>query len=56
MTKTWCVGVKHYSNTKNIIEYKKKNPKNKKLKSSLKLLKVLVVFAIVINHKFLLSK
>ena len=31
MTKTWCVGCKHKSDTNNIIEYEKLNPKNKKL-------------------------
>ena len=31
MTKTWCVGGKHYSNTNNIIVYEKVNPRTKKL-------------------------
>ena len=31
MTKTWCVGGKHYSNTKNITQYEKVNTKTKKL-------------------------
>ena len=31
MTKTWCVGGKHYSNTDNISQYEKKNPRTKKL-------------------------
>ena len=31
MTKTWCVGGQHYSNTNNITEYEKINPKKKKL-------------------------
>ena len=31
MTKTWCVGGKDKSNTNNIIEYEKVNPKTKKL-------------------------
>ena len=31
MTKTWCVGGKHYSDTNNITEYEKRNPKTKKL-------------------------
>ena len=31
MTKTWYVGGKHYSNTNNITQYEKVNPKNKKL-------------------------
>ena len=31
MTKTWCVGGKHYSDTNNIIEYEEVNPKTKKL-------------------------
>ena len=31
MTKTWCIGGKHYSNTNNITEYEKVNPRNKKL-------------------------
>ena len=30
MTKIWCVGGKHYSNTNNIIEYEKRNPRTKK--------------------------
>ena len=29
MTKTWCVGGKHNSNTNNIIQYEKVNPKTK---------------------------
>ena len=31
MTKTWCVGGRHQSNTSNITQYEKKNPKTKKL-------------------------
>ena len=31
MTKTWCVGGKQYSDTNNITEYEKVNPRNKKL-------------------------
>ena len=31
MTKTWCVGGRHKSNTNNIIEYEKVNPRSKKL-------------------------
>ena len=31
MTKTWCVGGKLYSNTNNITQYERVNPKNKKL-------------------------
>ena len=31
MTKTWCVGGKHYSNTNNITQYEKINPRTKKL-------------------------
>ena len=31
MTKTWCVGGRHYSNTNKIIEYETMNPRNKKL-------------------------
>ena len=49
MTKTWCVGGRHYSNTNNISEYEKKNPKTK---NSLKYLKENVVFLVVINLKF----
>ena len=30
MTKTWCVGGRHKSDTKNIVEYEKVNPKTKK--------------------------
>ena len=36
MTKTWCVGGKHYSNTNNIIEYEKVNPRTKKLVTIIK--------------------
>ena len=31
MTKTWSVGGRHYSNTNNITEFEKGNPKTKKL-------------------------
>ena len=31
MTKSYCLGGRHYSNTNNIIEYEKVNPKTKKL-------------------------
>ena len=31
MTKTWCVGGKHYSNTNNTTQNEKRNPKTKKL-------------------------
>ena len=31
MRKTWCVGGKHYSNTNNISQYEKVNPRTKKL-------------------------
>ena len=31
MTKTWCVGGKHYSNTNNNTKYEKISPKTKKL-------------------------
>ena len=31
MTKTWCVGGRHMSNTNNIVEYEKGNPRTKKL-------------------------
>ena len=31
MTKTWCVGGRHMSNTDNIVEYEKVNPRTKKL-------------------------
>ena len=30
MTKTWCVGGKHYQNTDNISQYEKVNPDTKK--------------------------
>ena len=30
MTKTWCVGGKHFCNTDNISQYEKVNPKTKK--------------------------
>ena len=31
MTKTWCNGVRHYSNTSNITQYEKVNPKTIKI-------------------------
>ena len=31
MTKTWCLGGRHYSNTNKITEYEKVNTRNKKL-------------------------
>ena len=31
MTKTYCLGGRHYSNTKNIVEYEKVNHRTKKL-------------------------
>ena len=31
MTKTWCVGGRHKSNTNNIVVYEKVNPRTKKL-------------------------
>ena len=31
MTKTCCVGGRHYSNTNKIVEFEKVNPKTKKL-------------------------
>ena len=31
MTKTWCVGGCHYSNTNNLVEYENVNPRSKKL-------------------------
>ena len=31
MTKTWCVGGRHFSNTNNITQSEKVNPRNKKL-------------------------
>ena len=36
MTKTWCVGGKHYSNPDNISQYEKVNPKTKKLVTIIK--------------------
>ena len=36
MTKTWCVGGKHYSNTNNITQYEKVNPRTKKIVKSIK--------------------
>ena len=36
MTKTWCVGSRHYSNANNITQYEKINPKTKKLVEILK--------------------
>ena len=31
MTKTWCVGGQHYSNTNIVIQFEKVNPRTKKL-------------------------
>ena len=31
MTKTWCVGEKHMSNTSILVEYEKVYPRNRKL-------------------------
>ena len=36
MTKTWCVGGRHYANTSNITQYKKVNPNTKKLGKTIK--------------------
>ena len=36
MTKTWCVGGRHYSNTNNLVEYEKNNLKTKKLVNIIK--------------------
>ena len=53
MTKTWCVGGKVFSNTNKISQYEKETPR---LQNLLKLSKELVVLAVVLKHKFLLSK
>ena len=31
MTQTWCVGGRHYGNTKIITQFEKRNPKTKKI-------------------------
>ena len=31
MTKTWCLGGRHYSDTNNIIEHENRNPKTQKI-------------------------
>ena len=31
MTKTYCLGGRHYSNSNNLVEYEKVNPRTKKL-------------------------
>ena len=36
MTRTWCVGGKQYSNTNNIAQNEKGNPKTKKLVNNIK--------------------
>ena len=36
MTKTWCIGGRHMSKTKNINEFEKLNPKTKKLVAIIK--------------------
>ena len=53
MTKTWCVGGKHYSSTSNMFQYEKVNPKTK---NWLKLSKVIVVSPDETKVRFLLSK
>ena len=53
MTKAWCVGRRHHSNTNNTTQYEKMNPRTKKL---VNLLEVLVASENETNHKFLLSK
>ena len=54
MTKTWCVGGRHYCNTIKQNVYEKVNPRTKKLGKIIDGMSV--VFVVVINHKFLLSK
>ena len=53
MTKTYCLGGRHYSNTNSKTQYEKVNPKVKK---NLILSKESALFVIVIKVKFLLSK
>ena len=53
MIKTWCVGGKQYSNTNNVIQYEKINPRTEKL---VKIIKKIVVFVDETNLNFLLSK
>ena len=53
MTKTWCVGGKHYFNTNNITQYEKVNRKIKKL---VKIIKGSCSICGRINRKFLPSK
>ena len=36
MTKTWCVGGRHFSNTNNKTQYEKVDPRTKKLVESIK--------------------
>ena len=36
MTKTYCLGGRHYSNTNNITQYEKVNPMTKKLVKTIK--------------------
>ena len=36
MAKTWCVGGRHSSNTNNIVEYEKTNPKTHKIVTIIK--------------------
>ena len=49
MTKTWCVGGRHYGNTVNENKSAKVNPKTKRLK---KLKKENAKFAVVVKVKF----
>ena len=37
MTKTWCVGGRHKSDTNNFVEFEKVNPKTKIIKGTCKI-------------------
>ena len=53
MTKTWCLGGRHYSNTNIITQYEKRKPKTKNL---LELSKKNVIFVLVMNDNFFPNK
>ena len=53
MGKTYCLGGRHLSNTNNLVEYEKVNPRTEKI---VKFLKENVALVVVIIYKFLLNK
>ena len=55
MTKTWCVGGRHYSDTVNKNVYEKMNPRSKKLGKVIKGT-CSIKYKVVMKVKFFLSK